>query len=224
MDTARYVRTLLDAAAAISVPCDAALAERLAAHQALVDKWAKRINLTTVTEPEAAAIRHGLDCLLFTTVLPEAAATETLDVGSGGGFPGLVLALAQLRRPMILLEPIRKRASFLRAAAAELGLDAVRVVEGRLEAGRPARGVAWPVPTIVSRATIPPLELVPLAAEVLAPGGALVLTAGAGAPPQAVLEAAGAAAGLAWAERRTFELPGGLTRILDVLTAPEASD
>lgn len=218
MDEARYVEALLAAAPAVGLEVSEALAARLAAHQALANKWAQRINLTTVTDPEVAAVRHGLDCLLFTALLE--GAERTVDVGSGGGFPGLVLAIAEPSRPMILLEPIRKRASFLRTAAAQLGLKNVRVVEGRLEAGRPARGIEWPVPAIVSRATIPPLELVPIAAEHLAPGGTLVLTAGQGAPEEAALAACAAEAGLRHAERRVFELPGGLTRILDRVTAP----
>lgn len=224
MDQHKYVRTLLDASAAIELPCDEALARRVAAHHALVDKWARRINLTTVLDPEAAAIRHGLDCLLFSTLLPAEAPVPTLDVGSGGGFPGLVLAIAQPERPMILLEPIRKRASFLRTAAAQLGLRRVRVVEGRLEAGRPARGIEWPVPAVVSRATIPPLELVPLLGEYLAPGGQAVLTAGQGAPELTALVAAAEAAGLSHDARHTFTLPGGLTRILDRLRAAPPED
>ncbi|MCB9645404.1 MAG: class I SAM-dependent methyltransferase [Deltaproteobacteria bacterium] len=87
MDTAAYVTALLDAAAAVPFDVPAALADRLAEHQALVDKWAQRINLTTVTEPKEAAVKHGLDCLLFTALIPEGDTGLTVDVGSGGGFP-----------------------------------------------------------------------------------------------------------------------------------------
>lgn len=216
MDTAAYVTALLDAAAAVPFDVPAALADRLAEHQALVDKWAQRINLTTVTEPKEAAVKHGLDCLLFTALIPEGDTGLTVDVGSGGGFPGLILALARPELPLVLLEPIRKRGSFLRTAAAHLRLDNVRVVEGKLEA-RPVAGIPWPVPRIVSRATIPPLELVSVAAPHLAPGGQLVLTAGAGAPDLAELTAAGAVAGLKHVSRLTFQLSGGITRVLDRL-------
>jgi len=217
VDTQRYIDTLLEAAEAMDVACTPELAARMAEHQALVDKWAKRINLTTVTEASAAAVKHGLDCLLFTTVLTEPEPGLTVDIGSGGGFPGLILALAQPQRPMVLLEPIRKRTSFLRAAAAQLKLDKLRVVEGRLEADAPARGIAWPVSRIVSRATIPPLDLVPLSAPYLAAGGELVLTSGAGAPSVPALQEAAAGTGLSHTERREFTLPGQATRILDRL-------
>lgn len=221
MDSALYVETLLAAAEGLGVPCTPELAQKMAEHQALVDKWAKRINLTTVTEASAAAVKHGLDCLLFTTVLTEQPPGLTVDIGSGGGFPGLILALAQPERPMVLLEPIRKRTSFLRAAAAQLKLAQLRVVEGRLEAGQPARGIPWPVPRIVSRATIPPLELVPLAAPYLQAGGELVLTGGSGAPSETALAEAAARAGLRPVQRRVFELPGQQTRILDRLVKPD---
>ncbi len=218
MDSARYIQALLAAAEEVNLPCDEGLAQRLAVHQELVGKWAKRINLTTVTEPAEAAVKHGLDCLLFASVLPDDSDETTVDIGSGGGFPGLIIALAQPVRQMVLLEPIRKRASFLRTAAAALGLKNVRVVEGRLEADRPARGIEWPVPCIVSRATIPPLQLVPLAAPYLQPGGALVLTAGGGAPSVPDLLAAAEGTGLRHSERSSFSLPGGMTRVLDRFT------
>jgi 16S rRNA (guanine527-N7)-methyltransferase len=216
MDVAAYVTALLDAAGQLPFPVSPALAHRLAEHQALVEKWAQRINLTTVTDPQEAAVKHGLDCLLFGALIPDGDTGVTVDVGSGGGFPGLVLALARPELPLILLEPIRKRTSFLRTAAAQLGLDNVQVVDGRLEA-QPDGKRFWPVPRIVSRATIPPLELVAPAAAHLAPGGQLVLTAGAGAPEVSALAEAGRAVGLVHVERRSFALPGGLTRILDRL-------
>lgn len=217
MDVAAYVSALEAAAAQTGIPLMEGLAPRLAAHQALVDKWARRINLTTVTDPRAAAVKHGLDCLLFTRFVPEGDETPTVDVGSGGGYPGLVLALARPSTPLFLLEPIRKRCSFLRTAAAELGLSNVRVIEGRLapaEAGPPAARIPWPVGRIVSRATIPPLDLVPLAAPFLAPGGALLVTGGQGAPEVEALRAV-APAGLRHVERHAFTLPGAITRVLD---------
>lgn len=218
MDSGRYIKALLEAAEEMKLPCDEVLAQRLAAHQVLVDKWAQRINLTTVTEPAEAAVKHGLDCLLFASVLSDDSDETTVDIGSGGGFPGIIIAVAQPARRMVLLEPIRKRASFLRTAAASLGLKNVRVVEGRLEAGQPAKGIEWPVPCIVSRATIPPLQLVPLAAPFLQPGGALVLTAGGGAPSVPDLEAVAQGTGLTHTSRASFSLPGGMSRVLDRFT------
>lgn len=203
------------------------LADAMARHFDLVAKWAERINLTTVTEPRLAASRHGLDCLLFTTMIPLSASWKTVDVGSGAGFPGIILALARPSLELTLLEPIRKRTSFLRVALAELQLDRVRVVEGKLEPSGhgpqslpPRAAPLWPADLIISRATIPPLELVPLAAPRLSSGGQLILTSGSGAPPAAELARVAASAGLVPVERREFRLEGDETRILDRLQRP----
>jgi 16S rRNA (guanine527-N7)-methyltransferase len=218
-----YRDALLAGAAPLGLRLDDALATKLEAHFELVLKWAERINLTTITDPRIAASRHGLDCLLFTTMVPDSASWKTVDIGSGAGFPGIVLALARPNLAMTLLEPIRKRTSFLRVALAELGLDAVRVIDGKLEPpGKetplpPRAAPLWPADLIVSRATIPPLELVPLAGPRLAIGGRLVLTSGAGAPSIEALTHAGETAGLVPRDRKTFALAGDETRILDCL-------
>ena len=222
-----YRDTLLAGAARLGLEVPDSLAEAMERHFELVAKWAERINLTTVTEPRLAASRHGLDCLLFTTMIPLNASWKTVDVGSGAGFPGIILALARPSLELTLLEPIRKRTSFLRVALAELHLDRVRVVEGKLDPSghapstpAPRSAPFWPSELIISRATIPPLELVPLAAPRLASGGQLILTSGSGAPPPGELARVAATAGLVPVERREFRLDGDETRILDRLQRP----
>lgn len=222
-----YRDALLAGASRLGLEVSDSLAESMERHFDLVVKWAERINLTTVTEPRLAASRHGLDCLLFTTMIPLNASWKTVDVGSGAGFPGIILALARPSLELTLLEPIRKRTSFLRVALAELRLDRVRVVEGKLEPSGPSPSTEaprsaplWPSELIISRATIPPLELIPLAAPRLAPGGQLILTSGSGAPPPSELTRVAASAGLVPVERREFRLDGDETRILDRLQRP----
>lgn len=205
-----YLDALKRGASATGIALDDDVAERMAAHHALVVKWAKKINLTTVTDPERAASLHGVDSLLYTTVIEDDG--PTIDVGSGGGFPGVALALVRPAMPIVLLEPIRKRCSFLRTVLAELGIDNARVVEGKLEADSLPPRVDPPA-RFVSRATIPPLELVPLAMTHLSPEGTLVLSGGAGAPSVEALEAAGGH----HVRRATYTLPTGEPRVIDVL-------
>jgi 16S rRNA (guanine527-N7)-methyltransferase len=134
-----------------------------------------------------------------------------VDIGSGAGFPGLVLALARPELDMTLLEPKRKRASFLRVALAELQRADVKVVEARLE------DLAGAFDLVISRATIPPLDLIPLSVSKLAPGGRMIITSGAGAPSvEAIVEAA-LRAGLRHRVRTERVLPTGQKRILDVV-------
>ncbi|MEL7240158.1 MAG: 16S rRNA (guanine(527)-N(7))-methyltransferase RsmG [Planctomycetota bacterium] len=189
----------------------------LGAHYALLVHWAKRINLTTVVDPDEAAIKHALDCLLFAQWIGEDA-VEAVDVGSGGGFPGIVIAVVRPALRLTLLEPIRKRASFLRVATAELALPHVRVAEGKLLEG--AQGRPWPVDLVVSRATIPPLALVKVAAPVLRAKGRLILTGGRSMPSVAEIGAVAAASGLEHRDRHGYELPDGSRRWLDELRRP----
>ncbi len=192
--------------------------DRLGLHYALVVRWAQRMNLTTVLDPIPAAIRHGLDCLLFAEFFSPDEAVTVVDVGSGGGFPGIALAVARPRLHITLLEPIRKRTSFLRVALAELGLDRTRVMSGKLLPA--ANGPPWPAEVIVSRATIPPLDLVELAAPALTRGGRLILTGGQGLPPVEAMAVRARAVGLIHHARRAYTLPDGAPRRLDELRRP----
>ncbi|MBZ4658257.1 MAG: rsmG [Desulfacinum sp.] len=99
-------------------------------HLALVFQWNRRMNLTRVREEEAVA-KHLLDSLIPLPVLPPEG--RVLDVGSGAGFPGVPLAVCRPRCGVTLLDASRKKTSFLKVAAAELGLSQVKVVHGRLE-------------------------------------------------------------------------------------------
>ncbi len=220
---AEYLSTLREGAESLGLELPEDWVEGLLTHQELVDKWSRKINLTSLYKPEEAAIRHALDSLLFTQVIEPDCELSTIDVGSGAGFPGIPVAIARPDLPLVLLEPIRKRASFMRVVLSELGLTSVRVEEGRLPeakeavAGRAAR--LFPVEQMISRATIPPLKLIECAGPRMAAGGRLILTSGQGAPSEEELAAAGQEAGLSFKKRHAFALPDGSSRVLDVLIA-----
>ena len=213
-------RTTEEFRAAVAPHCETSeLVEALCVHFLLLQKWASRINLTSVTDPVAAAGLHYADSLLFAGHFSPEAEDTVLDIGSGAGFPGIVLALARPKLRVYLVEPVRKRASFLRVALAELKRDDVFVIDSRLDAKTlpPAHANA-----IVSRATIPPLQLLPLASGWLAPRGRVIVTSGSGAPS---IEAFGAASErLRHVLRREHRLPGGQIRYLDELHLVDGSD
>jgi 16S rRNA (guanine527-N7)-methyltransferase len=132
-----------------------------AAHFALVLKWNPTHNLTRVTDETGAAVLHYLDCTLpllaLRGTLP-ASPASFLDVGSGAGFPGLVAALLWPSARACLVEPARKRASFLTVAAGELGLPRVTILEPPASLSRlgHAAGAAPPPetsPLVLTRAT-----------------------------------------------------------------------
>ena len=95
----------------------------------------------------------------------KASSRATVAASSGGGFPGLVLAIAA-RRPFHLVESDRRKAAFLTEAAARLGLPHVQVHSTRIEATR-----LPPLAALTARALAPLCDLVPHAARLLAPGG-----------------------------------------------------
>jgi 16S rRNA (guanine527-N7)-methyltransferase len=94
-------------------------------------EWNARINLTTITEPEDAAIKHFLDSILISSYVPLSG--SFIDIGSGAGFPGLPLKIVQPELHIVLVESIRKKANFLKQIIRLLKLDGVEVYNGRIE-------------------------------------------------------------------------------------------
>jgi 16S rRNA (guanine527-N7)-methyltransferase len=151
--------------------------KRLGSFVRLLETWNRRVNLVGDRDPEILARKHVPDCMALSPVMPEAG--PVVDVGSGAGLPGIVLGCLRPDLEIWLVEPRRKRASFLSEAKAQLGLASVAILEGRAEeaASRPELG--HKATALTARALS--LEvLLPLADELLAPGGkVLVMQSGA---------------------------------------------
>lgn len=120
-------------------------AEQLLAYMALLNKWNKAYNLTAVRDPNEMVSRHLLDSL---SVLPHVEQGRWLDVGSGGGMPGVILAIMLPDSDFTLLDSNGKKTRFLTQVRLELGLDNMQVINSRVEAFSPDR----PFDGIVSRA------------------------------------------------------------------------
>ena len=216
-----YDDTLYDGISSLGLgPYEASIdviVTKLYQHYSLVDKWSDKINLTTVYDPQLAAVRHALDSLLFGQAINQMTGIGIqgfVDVGSGAGFPGIPLAITFPSYNFVLLEPIRKRASFLRVVVAELQLKNVKVVEGRLdEKSCDKLPRVFPTMGIVSRATIPPLKFLPLVQLVLQTGGMVVTSGGVGLPELTELEAS--AGELVHELRLSFVLVDGSNRTID---------
>lgn len=149
--------------------------ERLDAFAALFLEWNRRINLVSAKDAAGLRERHIADSLQLLPLLPPAAA-PVLDLGSGGGFPGLVLAAAAPNRAIHLVEADKRKAAFLTTAAARLGLGQVTVHAMRAEA------LTMPgVPVMTARAFAPLRHIVPLAQRFLAVDGVAILPKGRGA-------------------------------------------
>jgi len=111
----------------------------------LLIKWNKTYNLTSLTTKEDIITTHLLDCL---SVVKKIDGKRILDVGSGAGLPGLMIALARPTSNLCLIDKVAKKTSFMKQVALELKLNNVEVIHGRVEDLR----VKNPFDMIVSRA------------------------------------------------------------------------
>ena len=144
---------------------------RLDAYVALLGKWTRAINLVSPGDRDALWSRHVRDSLRLVPLIPDSV-DRALDLGSGGGLPGLVLAIAT-GIPFELVEADRRKAAFLREAARVTGAP-VTVRCQRIEAG----GVP-PARLVTARALAPLARLLGYAHPLLQPGGTCLFPKGA---------------------------------------------
>ena len=137
---------------------------KLLAYLALLQKWNKTFALTALRDPTQAVSHHLLDSL---AILPYVTFDSLLDVGSGGGQPGIPLAIVRPELRVTLLDSNSKKTAFLQQAAIELGLKNIAVHCGRVEQYQPATQFA----AIVSRAFSELADFVNLSRQLLAPQG-----------------------------------------------------
>ncbi len=138
--------------------------QKLLAYLALLEKWNRVYNLTAVRDAGRMVSHHLLDSL---AAVPHFQGATVLDVGSGGGLPGIPLAIARPELQVTLIDSIAKKTAFLLQAKAELGLANLAVVTGRVEDFRPGAGFD----EITSRAFSDLREFVGLTRHLLKPGG-----------------------------------------------------
>jgi 16S rRNA (guanine527-N7)-methyltransferase len=141
-----------------------------------LQKWNRKINLIARETTAAEVVeKHFLDSLALLPLLNKyggGPGAHLLDVGSGAGFPGLVLAAAMPELRVTLLEPRQKRTAFLRHIARTLGMTNVTVREERLEPGRP---LPEPFDCITSRAVAAPEVFLPLIEQAAGPETVVIL-------------------------------------------------
>ena len=133
----------------------------------LLAKWNRVYNLTGLPDEGAWVSHHLLDSLSIVPVLPDG---RLIDVGTGAGFPGLPIAVAEPDRDVVLLDSNQKKSAFLRHAVAEMRLHNVSVETIRVEEYKPQQGFD----VVVSRAFSSLPEFVRLAAHLCVHDGTLL--------------------------------------------------
>jgi 16S rRNA (guanine527-N7)-methyltransferase len=175
-------------------------------HARLLLAWTTAINLTGIREPAAVAVGHVVDSLTAVRLLRDRGVDRSLDLGSGGGYPGLPLAAALPSARTLLVEPIAKKSAFLSVVAAATGLaTTVEAAPVRAEAlaSDPRHRGRWPA--VTARAVASLADLVELAFPLLVPGGCLVAWKRGDLGPE-----------LAAADRAIAALGGGSLEVIPV--------
>ncbi len=132
MDAALFRGALEESLQALGAGLDGDARERLERFALLVLDANRRMNLTSITAPREMAVKHFADSLsLLKLGLPDGA--SVMDVGSGGGFPGVPLAIARPDLEVVLLDATRKKTAFLNEVCRELSLSNCKAVTGRAE-------------------------------------------------------------------------------------------
>jgi 16S rRNA (guanine(527)-N(7))-methyltransferase RsmG len=145
--------------------------EKLQAYLALLIRWNARINLVADADPETLWHRHVVDSLQLLDLMPEASG-PLVDLGSGAGFPGMVLATAG-RFETYLVESDKRKAAFLMEVTRLLVLPNVTVCPLRIEAAVLPRAMV-----MTARALAPLPQLLRYANRILAPNGTALLPKG----------------------------------------------
>lgn len=190
----------------IGAELDAPRVELLWRHLEWLLETNERLNLTSVTDRGEAMRLHVVDSLLALPEIVAAPEGEGLDLGTGGGFPGLPLAIAS-SRAFVLLDSVQKKAAVLEEFVRETGVP-VRVFAGRSEELARRRPRSFSL--VVARAVSSLPSLVELASPLLCEGGHLVALKGRPTEDEVVAgREAGALVGMELATAREAPLPAG---------------
>jgi len=199
------------------LPLEERQAESFAIYLALLERWNKAINLTSIRERTAAIQRHFAEPAMAMQLLG-GAGPVILCVGSGAGIPGLPFKILDSERECVLVEANAKKATFLREVVDALELEDARVLEGRFEELLATGELEAPVHVLTARAWTGWGGLLGLGATLMVPGGRAVVFVGeetlralrrylSGGPDPTTNAEWGPAAHAGWGIRRIINLP-----------------
>lgn len=176
-DRIALAAVLADGIKALSLDLNEKQHEQLLDYLALLAKWNSVYNLTSVRDPMQMATLHLLDSLAAVSAF--AGARNVLDVGAGGGLPGIVLAIARPDMQVSLIDTVHKKTAFLKQVKAELGLANATVYTAKVQEVQ----VPAPFDVITSRAFADLSDFVNWSGQLLEEGGRFIALKGV-APPE----------------------------------------
>ena len=130
-----FITILIDTLSQFRITLDNTAVDRLCVYHDQLIEWNEKMNLTALTEPHDVALKHFADSLMLFRYCDIENGASVIDVGTGAGFPGMVLKIARPDIRLTLLDSLNKRLIFLEAVCNELGLDDVELIHSRAEDG-----------------------------------------------------------------------------------------
>jgi 16S rRNA (guanine527-N7)-methyltransferase len=172
----RWLALIQDAAAQLGITVHRPQAEQFSRHARWLMEWNRKINLTAITDPREVALKHYVDAIAPLPHIP--AGGSLLDIGTGGGFPGIPLKIMHPGQPMTLIDSVRKKISFVRHVIRQMPLKGIEALHTRAEtlAATVSPGDRFDV--IVCRALSDPRLALEWSQPLLAGGGRIVLYQG----------------------------------------------
>ncbi|MDZ7664983.1 MAG: 16S rRNA (guanine(527)-N(7))-methyltransferase RsmG [Desulfotignum sp.] len=146
--------------------------DQMACHAAELEKWNRHVNLTAIKGPKDIARKHFLDALAIQPYI-HSMSGQFLDMGTGGGFPGLPLKLLNPKIRMVLMDASRKKIHFLKHVIRMLGIDGIEAIHGRVDELHNDGASAGRFHGILARGLADLERLAEMAAPLLAPSGVL---------------------------------------------------
>jgi 16S rRNA (guanine527-N7)-methyltransferase len=171
-DRAALAEVLKKGVAELALELSAAQQEQLLDYLALLNKWNNVYNLTSVRDPMQMMTLHLLDSLAAVPAFADA--QNVLDVGAGGGLPGVVLAISKPDMKLSMIDTVHKKTAFLTQVKAELGLANVTVYTKKVQ----ELEVKQPFDVITSRAFADLSDFVNWSGHLLAEGGRFIALKG----------------------------------------------
>jgi 16S rRNA (guanine527-N7)-methyltransferase len=184
--------TLEKGVAELDIALSPSQIQKLLDYVALLGKWNSVYNLTAIRDPQQMLIQHILDSLAIVPAVSARKPSTALDVGSGGGLPGIVLAIALPELRVTLNDIVHKKTAFQSQAKVQLSLNNLSVVTGRVESLRPGVEVPGKFDLIVSRAFAELSDFVTLARHLVADNGRILAMKGVRPEAEAARVPAGA--------------------------------
>lgn len=173
-----FSEALTKAAIAYGIELSPIQIEQFTIYYDLLIEWNQKMNLTAITAPEDAAVKHMIDSLTAYDPAWFKPQMSLIDVGTGAGFPGLPLKLFQPDIELTLLDSLNKRVKFLQTVVDELGLTGVTCIHGRAEEAARDKKLREKFDIAASRAVAQLPVLLEYTLPFVKPGGFLVALKG----------------------------------------------